>query len=52
MVVSTDIRDLLEFVDRIVALRAGHVVADVASRSTSYAQILDLTVGSVAVPGA
>jgi ABC-type sugar transport system ATPase subunit len=48
MVVSTDIRDLLLFVDRIVALRAGRVVADVPARNTSYAQILDLTVGSVA----
>jgi ABC-type sugar transport system ATPase subunit len=52
MVVSTDIRNLLQFVDRMVALRAGRVVADVASRTTSYAQILDLTVGSVAVTGA
>jgi ABC-type sugar transport system ATPase subunit len=52
MVVSTDIRDLLQFVDRMVALRAGRVVADVPARSTSYAQILDLTVGSVAVPSA
>jgi ABC-type sugar transport system ATPase subunit len=49
MVVSTDIRDLLQFVDRIVALRAGRVVADLPARSTTYAQILDLTVGSVAV---
>ena len=32
MVVSTDIRDLLEFVDRIVALRGGRVVADVPAR--------------------
>jgi ABC-type sugar transport system ATPase subunit len=52
MVVSTDIRDLLQFVDRIVALRAGRVVTDVPARSTSYAQILDLTVGSVAGVGA
>ena len=52
MVVSTDIRDLLQFVDRIVALRAGRVVADVAALRTSYAEILDLTVGSVAVTGA
>ncbi len=52
MVVSTDIRDLLQFVDRIVALRAGRVVADLPARHTSYAQILDLTVGSVAGTGA
>ena len=32
MVVSTDIRDLLQFVDRIVAFRAGRVVADVPAR--------------------
>jgi ABC-type sugar transport system ATPase subunit len=51
MVVSTDIRDLLQFVDRIVALRSGRVVTDVAAGTTSYAQILDLTVGSVAVQG-
>ncbi len=51
MVVSTDIRDLLQFVDRMVALRAGRVVADLPAHTTSYAQILDLTVGSVAVPG-
>jgi len=44
--VSTDIRDLLEFVDRIVAFRRGRVVADVPSGLTSYAEILDLTVGS------
>jgi ABC-type sugar transport system ATPase subunit len=49
MVVSTDIRDLLEFVDRVVALRAGTVVADLLTQHTSYAEILDLTVGSVGV---
>jgi len=47
MVVSTDILDLLQFVDRMVALRAGQVVADVPAQDTSYADILDLTVGSV-----
>jgi ribose transport system ATP-binding protein len=47
VVVSTDIRDLLQFVDRMVALRAGQVVANVPARETSYADILDLTVGSV-----
>jgi len=46
MVISTDIRDLLEFVDRIVALRAGCVVADVTAYERSYAQILDVTVGA------
>jgi ABC-type sugar transport system ATPase subunit len=49
MVISTDIRDLLEFVDRIVALRNGRIVGDVATTETSYAEILDLTVGSAGV---
>lgn len=49
MVVSTDIRDLLQFVDRMVALRAGQIVANVPAQETSYADILDLTVGSVGV---
>jgi ABC-type sugar transport system ATPase subunit len=52
MVVSTDIRDLLQFVDRIVALRAGQVVANVPAQETSYADILDLTIGSVGVHSA
>jgi ABC-type sugar transport system ATPase subunit len=52
MVVSTDIRDLLQFVDRMVALRAGQVVANVPAQETSYADILDLTVGSVGVNSA
>ncbi len=46
LVISTDIRDLLEFVDRVVALRGGRVIADIAPKNTSYAAILDLTVGS------
>jgi ABC-type sugar transport system ATPase subunit len=46
LVISTDIRDLLEFVDRVVALRGGRVIADVAPKSTTYRAILDLTVGS------
>ena len=47
IVISTDIRDLLEFVDRVVALRDGQVVEDVAAAETSYAELLDLTVGAV-----
>jgi len=47
MVISTDVRDLLEFVDRIVALRGGHVVEDVPAARTDYARILDVMVGSL-----
>lgn len=49
LVISTDIRDLLLFVDRIVALRAGKVVGDTLASQTSYAEVLDLTVGSLGV---
>jgi ABC-type sugar transport system ATPase subunit len=48
IVISTDIRDLLEFVDRIVALRGGRIVENVPTQDTSYAQLLDVTVGAVA----
>ena len=47
MVISTDIRDLLQFVDRVVALRGGRIVADLPAGETSYAQMLDLTVGAL-----
>jgi ABC-type sugar transport system ATPase subunit len=46
LVISTDVQDLLEFVDRMVALRRGRIVSDVPARSTSFAQILDETVGT------
>lgn len=46
IVVSTDIRDVLEFADRLVALRGGQVVADLPARETGYAQALDLTIGA------
>ena len=46
LVISTDIRDLLLFVDRIVALRGGRIVADMPAAATSYAEVLDVTVGS------
>ncbi len=49
LVVATDIRDLLLFVHRIVALRGGRIVADVPAADTSYAEVLDLTVGSLGV---
>jgi len=52
MVISTDIRDLLEFVDRVVALRNGAVVGDLPAKETSYAEVLDLTVGALGVRAA
>jgi ABC-type sugar transport system ATPase subunit len=52
MVISTDIRDLLEFVDRVVALRDGRVVGDRPAADTSYAEVLDLTVGALGVAAA
>jgi ABC-type sugar transport system ATPase subunit len=47
VVISTDIRDLLLFVDRILALRGGRIVGDMPAAETGYAEVLDLTVGSV-----
>jgi len=47
LVISTDIRDLLLFVDRIVALRSGRVVGELVATETDYAEVLDLTVGSL-----
>jgi ABC-type sugar transport system ATPase subunit len=49
LVISTDIRDLLLFVDRVIALRGGRVVGERAARDTTYAEVLDLTVGSMGV---
>ena len=46
LVISTDIRDLLEYVDRVIALRAGRIVGDVPAAEASYAAVLDLTVGA------
>ena len=46
VVISTDIRDLLEFVDRMIVLRAGRIVGQMNAEATSYAQVLDLTVGA------
>lgn len=45
VVVSSDIRDLLLFVDRLIAIRAGRIVGDLAGPRTDYAEVLDLTVG-------
>ena len=47
LVISTDIRDLLLFVDRIIALRNGRVVGELFAAETEYAEVLELTVGSV-----
>jgi ABC-type sugar transport system ATPase subunit len=46
IVISTDVQDLLEFVDRIVSLRRGRVVQDVRAKETSFAEVLDVTVGA------
>jgi ABC-type sugar transport system ATPase subunit len=46
IVISTDVQDLLEFVDRVVALRRGRIVRDVPAAETSFAEILDVTVGA------
>ncbi len=46
IVISSDVPDLLEFVDRVVALRRGRVVSDVRAADTSFAELLDVTVGA------
>jgi ABC-type sugar transport system ATPase subunit len=46
LIISTDVQDLLEFTDRMIALRRGRVTKDVSARDTSFAEILDVTVGS------
>jgi ABC-type sugar transport system ATPase subunit len=46
LVISTDIRDLLLFTDRMLVFRKGHVVADIPTKATSYTQILNLTLGT------
>ncbi len=46
LVVSTDIRDLLLFTDRMLVLRKGHVVADMPTNEADYTQILNLTLGT------
>jgi ABC-type sugar transport system ATPase subunit len=46
IVISTDVQDLLEFVDRVVALRRGRLVSDVRASDTSFAEVLDVTVGA------
>ena len=46
IVISTDVQDLLEFVDRVVALRRGRVARDVPAAETSFAEMLDVAVGA------
>jgi ABC-type sugar transport system ATPase subunit len=47
IVVSTDIRDLLLFTDRIVVFRAGTIVGECVSRRSDYASVLNLSLGSL-----
>ena len=46
LVISTDIRDLLLFTDRMLVLRRGRIVADIPTKATDYTQILNLTLGT------
>ncbi|MBV9298287.1 MAG: sugar ABC transporter ATP-binding protein [Verrucomicrobia bacterium] len=46
LVISTDIRDLLLFTDRMVVLREGRIVADLPSNAANYNQVLNLTLGA------
>lgn len=46
LVVSTDIRDLLLFTDRMLVLRKGRMVADLPTNEADYTQILNLTLGT------
>lgn len=49
IVISTDVQDLLLFVDRIVGMRRGRVALDTPAHETSFADILDVTVGTVGI---
>jgi ABC-type sugar transport system ATPase subunit len=46
LVISTDIRDLLVFTDRMLVLRKGRIVADMPTKVTDYTQVLNLTLGT------
>ncbi len=46
LVISTDIRDLLQFTDRMLVLRRGHIVGDMPTKATNFTQILTLTLGT------
>ena len=45
LVISTDIRDLLLFTDRILVLREGQIVDDLPASVGDYTRILNLTLG-------
>jgi ABC-type sugar transport system ATPase subunit len=47
LVISTDVRDLLQFVDRVVALRRGRVVRDVPATDITFAEVIDVTSGAI-----
>jgi ABC-type sugar transport system ATPase subunit len=44
-VISTDIRDLLLFTDRMLVLRDGQIVDDLPASVADYIQELNLTLG-------
>jgi ABC-type sugar transport system ATPase subunit len=46
LVISTDIRDLLLFADRMLVLRGGRIVADLPANEADYTQVLILTLGT------
>jgi ABC-type sugar transport system ATPase subunit len=46
LVISTDIRDLLQFTDRMLVLRKGRIVADIPTIEGNYTKILNLTLGT------
>jgi ABC-type sugar transport system ATPase subunit len=45
LVISTDIRDLLLFTDRMLVLREGQIVDDLPADVADYTQVLNLTLG-------
>ena len=45
LVISTDIRDLLLFTDRMLVLREGQIVDDLPASIADYSQVLNLTLG-------
>ena len=45
LVISTDIRDLLLFTDRMLVLREGQIVDDLPASAADYTQILNFTLG-------
>jgi ABC-type sugar transport system ATPase subunit len=45
LVISTDIRDLLLFTDRLLVMREGRIVADLPANMADYTQVLNLTLG-------